>query len=464
MAGFLTNVGHVFTTLGQKMVEGTGQPAPQYQIDPDTGTTVPVQGEPAPGQMFKNLLVGALSGLYAGSQVRGGFGAQVGAGFEGAQEQKARQDQTARTNAQQQFQNQEQAQQDMDAHTLRKAQLAALQQKSIQDAALFEQAKQKNSLDIGKLEQGLADSYNANLMAGAKPFQHMGQEVPAFDTLQQAEDFANSHPEDVVSGFTTQIHRTPDGKWQITQLPTTEQEYTFDIGGKKVTQRMNPAAAQTVYNAIASAKKTNADIAETNARTALVNAQTKKVNQDIENASGVDGAGLLTGGPSNKQDRSAALKAVNSALTLANQSTASRRKADTILAEANKNGYIDGPEANTLLSLHLGTTFGGVKGMRLGEFIVKMHEQGRSLPEDIEAGFNSVIHGGNLSAKQVQAFYGLMKETENENWQTVLDSAKQQGFNVDTSKLPEGLQLGSNKGGDLSPAAQAVLNKYKGKN
>jgi hypothetical protein len=291
MAGFLTNVGHVFSTLGHQMVEGMGQPAPQYQVDPQTGTTVPVQGEPAPGQMFKNLLVGALSGLAAGAQVRGGFGAQVGAGFEAAQQQKVRQDQLARANAQQQFENQQQTQQNIDLHTMRQAQLAALQQKTIQDAAAFDQAQKKGGLEIGKMEQDLADSYNANLMAGAKPFQHMGQEVPAFNTLQQAEDFANSHPEDVVAGFTTQIHRTPDGKWQITQLPTTEQEYTFNIGGKEIKQRMTPAQAQAVYNAQLSAKKTNADIAEANARTNLLNKQANTIPDanDMSDDSLVDG-------------------------------------------------------------------------------------------------------------------------------------------------------------------------------
>jgi len=75
--GFLSHVGHVLTHLG-------GRPPASYTVD-DKGNTVANQADATPGQLFKNLLVGALNGLAAGSQLKGnpGFGAGLAAGFEG---------------------------------------------------------------------------------------------------------------------------------------------------------------------------------------------------------------------------------------------------------------------------------------------------------------------------------------------------------------------------------------------
>lgn len=71
----------------------------------------------APGTMFKHMLVGALSGLAAASQHRGGnFGTGLGEGFAGAEQAQQERNDRARQQAVQQFQMKKQAQQAADQH------------------------------------------------------------------------------------------------------------------------------------------------------------------------------------------------------------------------------------------------------------------------------------------------------------------------------------------------------------
>src|ERR1700757_1123259 len=87
--GFLSRATSAFThpmqtlkTVGNDIVQAGGHPAPTYTTD-DTGKLVEQVGKATPGTLFKNLLVGALTGIGGAAQDRGRGGVlgAAGAGF-----------------------------------------------------------------------------------------------------------------------------------------------------------------------------------------------------------------------------------------------------------------------------------------------------------------------------------------------------------------------------------------------
>lgn len=162
--GFLSHVGHVLTHLG-------GRPPASYTVD-DKGNTVANQADATPGQLFKNLLVGALNGLAAGSQLKGnpGFGAGLAAGFEGEQKKLLTQDDRARAQAQQEFKNKTSATEAADKHTLQAVQL---QHFSLQNAQLTHENNLAAKLEPLKLKEA-EDSLQEHQLNLSKSAQEMG--------------------------------------------------------------------------------------------------------------------------------------------------------------------------------------------------------------------------------------------------------------------------------------------------
>lgn len=98
-------------TLGQDQT-------PSYSVN-DTGQLVASMNNATPGSMFKNLLVGALTGMSSAAKAgpRGGFLGAMGNGFTGTMQATNEQNQQNRANAVQQFQTQAQAQKNLQATT-----------------------------------------------------------------------------------------------------------------------------------------------------------------------------------------------------------------------------------------------------------------------------------------------------------------------------------------------------------
>src|SRR5258708_6566886 len=133
-----------------------------------------------PGEMARNILAAALTGLAGGFKTRGGPGGNKAqaftAGFEAEEAAKTKQETDKKQNAQQEFQNKNVA----DEMTLRKAANARDQQRSIdlaqEHAMHMDQARQ--NLEQGKFEfaqrttefeQRQADRMNLLSTLGAKP-------------------------------------------------------------------------------------------------------------------------------------------------------------------------------------------------------------------------------------------------------------------------------------------------------
>jgi hypothetical protein len=153
------------------LVNAGGRPAPQYSVDQQTGQMVQAANQAAPGQLFKNMLVGALSGISsAAHNPRGGFLGAVGNGFMGGMQQQQQQQQQARGNAQQQFQMQQQA---SDEHAQTAASIAHL------NAATYAAQLQNQKLDDDRMQevykrgQALVDANKDNLMYENQTWQQL---------------------------------------------------------------------------------------------------------------------------------------------------------------------------------------------------------------------------------------------------------------------------------------------------
>lgn len=104
----------------------------EYQTDPKTGQVVPVEVKQKPGQIFRNILGGALMGMAAGSggadsegrRVSTDFGSGIGRGAAAALQQRQAQDQQAYQRAQDQAKNQREAQSATDLHLKRQSAMA----------------------------------------------------------------------------------------------------------------------------------------------------------------------------------------------------------------------------------------------------------------------------------------------------------------------------------------------------
>jgi hypothetical protein len=133
--GKLAGLGHIFNTLAG------GQT--QYNVDPKTGQTVSSTVPRKPGQMFRDMLAGALMGGSAGAGHDFGVGAVKG-GAAVVQDQR-QQDLLRRNQAQQQFGNQLEAQRNQreqtgfeTSETLKKAEIAHMNIQTVRENQLIQ--------------------------------------------------------------------------------------------------------------------------------------------------------------------------------------------------------------------------------------------------------------------------------------------------------------------------------------
>jgi hypothetical protein len=113
----LTHPMQTLKNVGNDIVQSGGKGTPVYSVD-DAGKMTELATQATPGTLFKNLLVGALTGLGAATQThgRGGPLGAAGAGFTAAMSGAQEQDDKARAKAVQEAQLKQQAQKAADEH------------------------------------------------------------------------------------------------------------------------------------------------------------------------------------------------------------------------------------------------------------------------------------------------------------------------------------------------------------
>ena len=147
----LASIGHVFNTLA-----GTSN---DYQVDPKTGQTVATPIKQKPGQMFRNMLAGALMGGAAGAGNDFATGLIKGGGA-GVQDQR-NQDLQRRAQAQQQFQNEVTTNREKQEDLRVKAELAHYHAADLQADAQMNLMQQEHLDKLNEYNSGMNEKLGA---------------------------------------------------------------------------------------------------------------------------------------------------------------------------------------------------------------------------------------------------------------------------------------------------------------
>jgi hypothetical protein len=120
-----------------------------------------------------------------------------------------------------------------------------------------------------------------------------------------------------------------------------------------------------------------------------------------------------------------------------------------------------GAESMLMMSRHLQSTFGQVKGSRVTKDMIAEHFGARSVSDDVLAAVQHLTDGDRLSPNQWTAFHKLIGESRNASWQEVADAAQSRGVDA-TRFLPPDLggpqraiTIPPNPGGAPGPAPAA---------
>lgn len=97
-----------------------------------------------------------------------------------------------------------------------------------------------------------------------------------------------------------------------------------------------------------------------------------------------------------------------------------------------------GAQSMVLLSTHLSTTFGNVKGARITKDLIEHHLHARDISDDALVAFQKLTNGDPLSPTQWDAFHELIGRSRKLSWDAATKEAKR--ANLPVNFLPEDLQ------------------------
>ncbi len=95
-----------------------------------------------------------------------------------------------------------------------------------------------------------------------------------------------------------------------------------------------------------------------------------------------------------------------------------------------------GAQSMLLLSQHLGTTFGNVKGSRITKDMIESHLGARGITDDAVTAVQRLVNGDQLSSGQWSAFSDLIAQSRNATWGNAISNAKNQQLPI--TFLPRG--------------------------
>jgi len=95
-----------------------------------------------------------------------------------------------------------------------------------------------------------------------------------------------------------------------------------------------------------------------------------------------------------------------------------------------------GAQSMLLLSQHLGTTFGNVKGSRITKDMIQEHLGARGISDDAQTAIQRVVNGDQLSPAQWKAFTDLISQSRSATWNNAVSNAKNQQLPI--TFLPRG--------------------------
>jgi len=95
-----------------------------------------------------------------------------------------------------------------------------------------------------------------------------------------------------------------------------------------------------------------------------------------------------------------------------------------------------GAQSMLLLSQHLGTTFGNVKGSRITKDMIAEHLGARGVSDAAHVAVQRLVNGDQLSSAQWAAFTDLISQSRNATWENAVSNARNQGLPI--TFLPRG--------------------------
>jgi len=459
------------------------------QRDPETGKMVATVTKRAPGTQWKQIIAGALTGAAAASQAAPGPGQVMrgfGAGVQAGAKQAVQRNQQQRSQANEDFEAEQNA-------AYNKARTAMLNQDLSMKAfelqrmgvtAQFEDAARENQL-VQSVANGGMGSQDLGV---AKTFQDvlaLHKDMPDL-VNQQAHGNIIGIPHVNADGKIDGMHYalvTPE--WKAAKLDSDQMFYKLEPPkkpGEKPTvvpytvkagtmsngdfwnARMG-AEKEIIDNYMTSEKQKSEDKlhqsqeAENYASAAEKNATTKILND----------TGQLPGRPSSAAEEVAdwgpgGSKGFN---TWHNQMVVPAISTETSYRMAS-NAYNEykaaaakgktlpsGAQSMLMLSQHLNTTFGTVKGSRITKDMIEHHLGARSVSDTLQVAVQKLVNGDTLSKSQWDAFGQLISEKRNEQWTQVMKDAVATGRPLDRIPFPDDFRQANG----LAPGRTAPSNQ-----
>jgi hypothetical protein len=468
--------------------------------DPTTGKMVATAVKSGPGQQWKRIISGALTGAAGGNAAAPGRG--FAGGFGAVTQQRQAEADRQRQAANEDFDAQQKLATENANRSLIASQVARNQWEVSdgQNKASEEQIKSETELynlvaqggpgtkyvghfptfqDFVKVSQQWPDAHDHHATGNLVPIRTFGPDGK-FDGLEAwlvTPDWQNSkNPEDY--HFTTYgPPKEPGGKpTEIDNIVPANSMKNGDLQTLKIAQSAQLGKDWQEQQRIKEEQRRTgieAGRAATEASIAPSTIAKNEADTLLENAKATAEAqgGEVDWGPGGQ-------KGFNSwhdkNVTPALQAERTYRLASNVYNEyrqlrAQGKDFPTGAQSVQMLSYHMANTFGAVKGARITKDMIQQHMGARSISDSALTAVQKLTSGGKLSPAQWDAYFSMVGQNRDETWRSVLDDAQSLGRPNDYIAYPQDLRqrwgLGAgrvsltqpNQAGGAQPGAGQVL-------
>jgi hypothetical protein len=446
-----------------------------YQRDPNTGKMVATPVATGPGTQWKKIIAGGMAGFSAAASAQGtGPGSTMraaGAGTAAGLKMGVEQDDRARGQADQDFEENQKA-------------MTAQAQRSLLSHQVAESTFRlgRDQVTAAAEDAERETNFEKVIQAGGEGSRDMGvfpdfpSVIKAFKEAPELHDHhaagrmvaiphinGKGNVDGIRAALVTQtwleskinrdlpiVTRTyKDGKVQ-------EQTFTVPAGsltGAEYTSMVQAQSNQSLENftkvqdsksrateagaqasqAAENAKKTPSEIAKNDAQAALDNAKA------LAAANGMDEVNWGPNGQKGFQSWH------DKNVTPAMQAERTYRLASNVYNEykaLRKQGkdFPTGAQSVQMLSYHMANTFGNVKGARITKDLIQKHMGARSISDSALVAIQKLTNGEQLSPSQWDAYFSMVGQNRDETWRSVLDDATAMQRPTDYIAFPQDLR------------------------
>jgi hypothetical protein len=477
-------------------------------------------GSNDPMSWAKGTLAGALAGAANVGEVHNGQGWLAGAarGAQGVQMQKRQAMLDQQRMQQQQFENQEKlkadqrAQQELENSTnrskaeiaLTNAQTAASIQTRQQNAARFSTLQKEDQLKVTQLSDEINKSENDQLSV----LSAAGVDITKLEHVTSTDQLTNSHAQQAASGGLFAVpngqehaegedkagaYLVPGSVWDqtISKPVTITTGYELDKNGKATPKTITAQEGTKVGTLLAIAKGAQKDLQtkqdqiykqaqfeheqasttqeeatteHTRAETNLTNLQAKQyLTATTPSSLGDTDVNPATGNAMTPKEADSAWKTFNEKTLQPLQASTDKayRMASQAYAEYQAAGgkLPTGAQSMLMLSNHLSTTFGNVKGARVTKDMIQEHLGARGVSDAAHVAIQKLTNGDVLSPDQWKAFMELIGQSREFSYDGAIDNARANGLG---KSIPAWLPKAPQPGAAVDPSTARIF-KYAAK-